>query len=159
MVWGFYQLVIIRYRIMQGLSEKPCSRDVGSMLPATELQMKHLFKMNIIINTMHTFPQIGTFPLLSSFLTPSDLFLLPRCLPPSCLTLGLLAFSWRWSNPSEQYWTSHSIQTSFFLLLYFFFCSSSLFSFWLFHVVALASCALRIEYCVREKKISLLLEN
>ena len=39
---------------------------------------------------------------------------------PSCLTLGFLAFSWRWSNPSELYWTSHSIQTSFLLFFFFF---------------------------------------
>lgn len=41
--------------------------------------------------------------------------LLAKMPAPSCLTLGFLAFSWRWSNPSEQYWTSHSIQTSFLL--------------------------------------------
>lgn len=74
--------------------------------------------------------QIGTFPLLSSVFThphshPHDLFFLPKMPAPSCLTLGFLAFSWRWSNPSEQYWTSHSIQTSFLLYCFFFVFKSS----------------------------------
>lgn len=55
-------------------------------------------------------------PLPFSLLSPpSQPVVLAKTPAHSCLTLGFLAFSWRWSNPSEEYWTSHYIQTSFFL--------------------------------------------
>lgn len=40
--------------------------------------------------------------------------------PPAVWLWVFLAFSWRWSNPSEQYWTSHSIQTDLFTEFSFF---------------------------------------
>lgn len=66
----------------------------------------------------------------SSLKPPSPSLPLPPFAPPSQPHLqlsdsGFLAFSW--SNPSEQYWTSHSIQTSFYPIflfpsVYFLFC-------------------------------------
>lgn len=54
------------------------------------------------------------------FFHPHDQFSPPRhTCPPAVWLWVFWLFSWRWSNPSEQYWTSHSIQTS--CLLNFFF--------------------------------------
>ena len=107
------------------------------VVPCSQLQIMHLFLKMTIIHILPTLPNwhlpLPLFPLRPPQLsspTPRPP-LLAKMPAPSCLTLGFLAFSWRWSNPSEQYWTSHSIQTSFFyLFIYLFLISSPLFSSW-----------------------------
>lgn len=90
--------------------------------------------MPFILNWHFPLPFSSLYPLwLSSALHGLIYYCFCEIVCPSCLTLGFLAFSWRWSNPSEkQNWTSHSIQTSFFFY--------PLFSCWLFMLLCCILC-------------------
>lgn len=127
MVWGLYQL-------MKGSRQTLHEYTVRAELTMQQRCWFHAFNSKLCIFLKWQF--LHTLPTLPNWHLPPPIFpphptphshpppqpvLLAKMPAPSCLTLGFLAFSWRWSNPSEQYWTSHSIQTSFFYFYFFFF--------------------------------------
>lgn len=112
---------------LKGGQFKPCSRDVGS---TSHLQILHLFFFLKWVFTHCPFYQIATPPPPSSlyFWTsplsfPLNLLFLLRALPPPAVWLWVFWLSPDVDQTPVKYWTSHSIQSSFFFFFSLFFFS------------------------------------